>query len=194
VCVCVALVFACGQHHFTFIEMSSSPWGRRCGAEACSPARIYRLPRIRGCGLRRAPPPWPRRGDPHRDKVQAGENRVSSPGHRLGAQPLPADTWKWGTIRCVFVHTPGRPIKQAQVCSGNNSPIKKTCHMWRVGYNCAEWYETHASQHMVIVLDMKRCNKRTGRVQSAMHQCIEYIPTQSDNCSKIFIKRKMYQL
>ena len=33
------IMFGCGLHHFTFIEMSGSP-GVVCRAEACSPASI----------------------------------------------------------------------------------------------------------------------------------------------------------
>lgn len=56
-CVCGSM-FACGQYHFTFIEMSSSPWGTCAKAEACSHASIYRLPRIRA-SLRQSLPRGP---------------------------------------------------------------------------------------------------------------------------------------
>lgn len=131
-CVCVAFMFACGQHHFTFIEMSSSPWG------ACvelRPAAMLASIDSPGLGLGWgslspvAPPRWPA---PRQSS--GGENRVSSPGHRLGALTLPVETWKCETKLCVFARARehrNSPIKQAQVCS-RKTPIRKTCHMWQV--------------------------------------------------------------
>lgn len=66
-------MFACGQYHFTFIEMSSSPWGTCAKAEACSHASIYRLPRIRA-SLRQSLPRGPAEVT-HTGKSSGGEKQ-----------------------------------------------------------------------------------------------------------------------
>lgn len=118
VCVCACIITClgvCGFHVCLWTASLYIYWneqlslGRLCGAEACSHASIYRLPRIKAW-LRQPFPLWPRRGDPQPRQSSGGEKRVSSPGRRLGALPLPAETWKvWNDTAslctCTRTHT-----------------------------------------------------------------------------------------
>lgn len=105
--VCGFSVFACGRHHFTFIEMSSLPWGT---CVKLRPAAM--LASIDSPGLRLvwsglspvAPERWP---TPRQSS--GGENRVSSPGHRLGAPVFPSGDMKvWNDTAehcCIIYNT-----------------------------------------------------------------------------------------
>lgn len=118
VCVCGIFVFACGRHHFTFIETSSSPWGTCTDFRPAAMLASIDSPGLRlGWGSRSsvAPERWPTPG-----QSSVGEDRVSSPGHRLGAPTFPVETWK-------HEHTNSH-IKK--VCSGKSPTGKRTTGMY----------------------------------------------------------------
>ncbi len=167
--VCVAFMFACGQHHFTFIEMSSSPWGACAELRPAAMLASIDSPGL-GLGWGSLSPVAPARWPAPRQS-SGGENRVSSPGHRLGALPLPVETWKCEMILCVFVRARehrNSPIKQAQVCSGK-TPIRKMCHMRPIHFSA--WHYTTYSKHKIFVL--YECSFFSVQSSLIILQCVD---------------------
>lgn len=123
-------MFACGQYHFTFIEMSSPPWGTCAKAEACSHASIYRLPRIRA-SLRQTLPRGPGEVTHTGTKFRRGEAGWALLGSDYGGGPVPAETRRRkNDMMCLCTHANSH-IKQVQIC-WNKTPIRGICHMWQV--------------------------------------------------------------
>lgn len=146
VCVCLYNnACVCGSHVCLWTASLYIYWneqlslGRWCGAEACSHASIYRLPRIRDW-LRQPLPCGPARWPTPRQS-SAGESRVSSPGHRLGALPLPVETWKCEMIwrehtqtgpsnRLRFVQAQ-TPIKRHVTCDISQHDMTQKSQKWK---------------------------------------------------------------
>lgn len=126
--MCVCGFHVCLWTASLYIYWNEQPsLGRLRGAEACSHASIYRLPRIRA-RLRLPLPCAPSEVTRTETKFRRGEQGELSRAQIRGPVPPCGDMKAWNDTMCLCTCTRTHRLRFVQ----EKLQLGKTCHMWQV--------------------------------------------------------------